>query len=302
MSPRSHNSRSAVLIAETIGVAVGLGALAIASDDRGLWPITALAIAAQGCWLHRFYTAAHEAVHGKLITGDPRLNDALGQLLLLPLITPLRVYRKIHRFHHGFNRKDAHTSALDTFVVSDPNNRLVRAGCYALWFTAVFLGGWFLHSLASVVLFLALPLGLAQRVSPAFKGWSRGDQLRSIGAFASGLALHLAIGAWLGPHGWALVLGWPFLVFAWVYSMLVYIYHYDTPLGGDVHANARSLRRNAVFSWWLLNFNEHATHHAHPTLAWYALPEHRVAPRPGPTTIVGAILHQLRGPTILGRT
>lgn len=301
MTARSHNAISARLVAETVAVGVALGVAAIATDASGLWPLTIAAVVAQGCWLHRLYTTAHEAVHAKLITGHPRLNDAIGQALLLPLVTPLRIYRKIHRFHHGFNRRDAHTSALDTFVVRDPTNPLVRAWCHLVWFASVFLGGFFVHSLVSVVLFLALPLTVAQRVSPAFKGWTRSDQLRSIGAFAGGVAFHAALIGLIGVHRWALAIGWPFLVFAWIYSMLVYIYHYATPLGGDLNANARSLQRNPVFSWWLLNFNEHATHHAHPTLAWYELPDHRIAPSSGPTTVLGAVLAQLRGPAIVGR-
>lgn len=131
MSLAAHNSRSAALVLETVGIALLLGAAALYGDATGRWPLTLLAIGAQGCWLHRFYTAALEAVHGKLISGAPRLNDALGQALLLPLVTPLRVYRKIHRFHHGFNRRDEHTSALDVFVVAHPHRALVRAGCQA---------------------------------------------------------------------------------------------------------------------------------------------------------------------------
>lgn len=302
MSTRAHNSRSWRLVFETLAVGIGIAFVALWSDDRGLLPVTALAVFLQGCWIHRLYTTAHEAVHQKLIVGDPAWNDIVGQALLLPLVTPLRVYRKIHRFHHGFNRRDAHTSALDTFVVDHPDSPVVRAACYAVWFVAVFLGGFFVHSLVSVLLFLALPLSVAQRVSPAFKGWTRADQLVSIGTFLLGVAVHLSVVAWLGVHGWALVLGWPFVVFAWVYSMLVYIYHYATPLGGDLQANARSLRHNPVFSWWLLNFNEHATHHAHPTLPWYELPTRRIEPTSGPTTILGAVLAQLRGPSVVGRT
>jgi fatty acid desaturase len=215
------------------------------------------------------------------------------------LLLPLRIHRKIHAFHHAHNRRDPETSALDTFVVTGPATPLRRCRCRAQWYLAVFAGGWFLHGLVSVLLFLALPLRLAQRVSPAFRGWTHRDQLRSIGAFALGLALHFGVGVALGAGAWLRLLGGPLLVFAWVYSLLVYIYHYDTGYGPAVRAHVRSAGAGPVFSWWLLNFGEHATHHADPRLPWWSLPEHAVeAPRP---RIGAAVLAQLRGPRILER-
>ena len=67
-----------------------------------------LVLFAQGLILQRIYIVAHEAAHKKL---DPKLwvNDLLGQAVLSTIFVPLQVYRKIHQFHHGFNRKDIHT-------------------------------------------------------------------------------------------------------------------------------------------------------------------------------------------------
>ena len=268
-------------------------------------PLLIALVLLQGCWLHRLYVVAHEASHGKLWPGNRRGNDLLGQLLLLPLMLPLRIHRKIHAFHHGHNRRDLETSALDTFVVRGQASRARRLGYQLLWYLAVFAGGFFLHSLISVLLFLLMPLSLARRISPAFKGWRRRDQVRSLISFGLGLGLHLAVGLSLGARGWALLLGLPMLAFAWVYSLLVYIYHYDTGYGPAVRFHVRSLEPNRVASWWLLNFNEHATHHRDPKLPWYLLPQHR-APLPpehaqnqNVETIAGAILAQLRGPRIV---
>jgi fatty acid desaturase len=262
-------------------------------------------IGLQGCWLHRLYVVAHEASHAKLWPNDRRINDLLGQLMLLPLMVPLRIHRKIHAFHHGHNRRDHETSALDTFVIRGRAGALRRLWCHALWFIAVFAGGFFIHSLVSVVLFLAMPLNIARRISPAFKGWRGRDQLRSLASFALGLGLHLGVAGLLGPRVWALTLGWPLLAFAWVYSLLVYIYHYDTGYGPAVRFHVRSLRYAPLASWWLLNFNEHATHHREPKLPWYRLPDHREplplehADNQKVQTIAAAILHQLRGPRII---
>jgi fatty acid desaturase len=109
----------------------------------------------------------------------------------------------------------------------------------------------------------------------------------------------------LGARVWALTLGAPLLAFAWVYSLLVYIYHYETDYGPAVRFHVRSLRPSPIASWWLLNFNEHGTHHRLPKLPWYALPEHREPLPPEHAanqkvqTITAAILRQLRGPRII---
>ncbi|MFV8754481.1 fatty acid desaturase [Nannocystaceae bacterium ST9] len=276
--------------------------------DRASGPTHSLVpalIVAQGFWLHRIYVVAHEASHAKLWPEDRRINDVLGQVLLLPLLLPLRIHRKIHAFHHGHNRRDVETSALDTFVVQGRCGPLRRVWYFALWYLGVFAGGWFLHSLVSVVFFLVLPLRVAQRVSPAFKGWRRRDQLASLAVFGVALALHLAIGWGFGARTWALLLGWPMLAFAWCYSLLVYIYHYDTDYGPAVRHHVRSLRPHRLAAWWLLGFSDHATHHRDPKLPWYTLAEQR-EPLPAEhrdnqkvETIAAAILQQLRGPNII---
>src|SRR5690606_10582827 len=78
-----------------------------------------------------------------------------------------------------------------------------------------------------------------------------------------------------GKDVYLYTLGYPMLSFAWVLSMLVYIFHYDTTTGANVRCNVRSLHRVPVFSWVLMNFNEHATHHQYPNIPWYELPSKR---------------------------
>ncbi len=314
MTDPRHRTLTIWLLCESLLGLLLLGAAAVVLDRRELviadlacW----CAVFLQGCWLHRLYVVAHEASHGKLWPERRPINDALGQLLLLPLLLPLRVHRKIHAFHHGHNRRDHETSALDTYVIrrhASPIRRLfARAWCHLSWYAAVFAGGFFVHSLVSVVLFLAMPLSLARRISPAFRGWTTRDRGYSLAAVGLGLALHLAVAGLFGARVWALTLGWPMLAFAWVYSLLVYIYHYDTGYGPEVRFHVRGLRRSPIAAWWLLNFNEHATHHRKPQLPWYLLPDHR-EPLPAAHTsnqkvhtVAAAILQQLRGPKIIER-
>ncbi|MFO7561621.1 MAG: fatty acid desaturase [Enhygromyxa sp.] len=299
-----HRLITTRLLLESLLIGISLAVATVRLAEHSQIAAAAL-IFAQGCWLHRLYVVAHEASHRKLWPSSRRINDVLGQLLLLPLMLPLRIHRKIHAFHHGHNRRDFETSALDTFVIRGRATPLRRAWCHLLWYLAVFAGGFFIHSLISVVLFLAMPISIARRISPAFKGWRPSDQLRSLLGFSLGLGLHLALAGLAGPRIWALTLGFPLLAFAWVYSLLVYIYHYDTDYGPAVRFHARSLRRSPLASWWLLNFNEHATHHREPKLPWYALPEHREPLPPEHAdnqkfeTLAAAILGQLRGPRII---
>jgi fatty acid desaturase len=107
---------------------------------------------------------------------------------------------------------------------------------------------------------------------------------------------------------WLSLLGFPLLFFAWVWSMLLYIYHYQTTMGDKVICNVRSLKRHSFFSWLLLNFNEHVTHHANPQIPWYLLPQKRIElpeefqSNQNVGTIWEAIWQQFKGPTVVVRT
>lgn len=304
-----HTGITAKLIAETLILLLGLALLAnaLVGADLGAWfyPLYLPILFFQGLWLDRIYIIGHEAAHKKLVPTNRTLNDALGQLVLLPLLIPVIIYRKVHYFHHGFNRKDHHHSALDVFVSRRPVTPLIRAYYYLLWYLGVFAGGYFLHSLASIVVFLFLPTAQAQKISPAFRGWNARDRLVAWGQFSLGLALHASVWLAFGSQAWLYALGLPLLSFAWIWSLLVYIFHYDTTIGSQVRFNVRSLSRHPFFSWLLMNFNEHATHHMHPTIPWYELPEkHKDLPaayarNQNAKTFLQAVLNQLKGPTVI---
>ncbi|HEY9645045.1 MAG TPA: fatty acid desaturase [Chroococcidiopsis sp.] len=275
--------RSQWLVAETVFVGITLAAatLAVLAADWHLRPLCLIALAiAQALWLNRCYLVGHEAVHRKLFPQQPRLNDLAGQVVLLPLLAPLRIYRKIHAFHHGCNRQAPGISTLDTFVVARSPSQAVRWGYHLMWLFLVFGGGFFIHTLVSIVLFLGLPTPTARQISPAFNGWTGTDRLYAWLELAGGIALHGAIWAIAGREVWFWLLALPLLIFAWVWSMLLYVYHYDTPIGMPVQRNVRSLRAAPVLSWLLLNFNEHSTHHADPQIPWHQLPQRRLAQAP----------------------
>jgi len=303
MDNAALDGRNVRMLAESAVLFGGLFALCLWADAHDLVAVALLAGVAQGFWFQRLYVIGHEAAHRNL-SPQRRVNDGLGQVALAPLLIPMTVFRAIHRFHHGGNRRDARTSALDVFVMPQGAGPLRRSLAWITWYLAVFAGGWFLHGLVSVVLFLGMPPKLARKVSPAFHRWERADQARAIAGFGLGLALHLGVAWAFGVAGWFAALGVPFLTFAWVYSAQLYIYHYRTTMGPRVHFHARSVRASALVRWWLLNLPLHATHHRHPRVRWYELqPEIELPPEfernRCDRSWIGAVFAQLAGPTLV---
>ncbi len=308
-----HTAVTVRLLVETVALLVASAWLAVTLGTlvaSNAWWLAAYLplLLFQALLFQRLYIIGHEASHRKLVPKRPLLNDLVGQLFLLPILIPVRVYRQVHMFHHGFNRKDHHTSALDVFVSPWPVTPLVRVYFTTLWYLGVFAGGYFLHSVASVIIFLFVPTKRAVTLSPAFKKWSGKDrlhawlQLLACFAFVALLALVLS-----GP-AWRFVWLYPFLAFAWVWSLLVYIFHYHTTIGDHARYNVRALRQHPFFSWLLLNFNQHASHHMYPNIPWYELPERRQElpdvfreKNQVSESYFRTILNQLKGPTIVHR-
>jgi len=304
-------SRNIKLILETLTVFLLNSCAAIYISTLSLETWTKFAVyfpllLFQGLWFYRFYIVGHEAAHKKLFPNNLRLNDFWGSVILIPLMVPITIYRKIHYFHHGFNRKDDHTSALDTYIMYGKPKLVKKIYAYILWYLSVFFGGFFLHSLISVVLFLFIPPKFSIKISPAFNNWTIRHQVRSILLFILGVGFHLAIYFIFGKTIYLYTLGFPMLAFAWVLSLLVYIFHFDTTKGDEVRFNVRSVERIPLFSWILMNFNEHATHHQYPNIPWHELPLKRT-PLPeafdnknqNTRNFFKAILNQLKGPTIV---
>ena len=308
MRPGPHTRKSLILLAETGVVFAALIAGALAAL-RGLppvlaWPAILLLAVAQGLWLDRLYTVAHEAVHLKLFPGRRLANDLVGMALMVPVVAPFTIFRRIHGFHHGGNRRDRATAALDHMRVPETAGPGAAAARRGLWYFYVFAGGFFLHTLAAILIFLLVPGRRAERISPVFRAWPSRLRLLSWAQFLAGIGVHAGFAAAFGGVAWAAALGLPLLVFAWFWSMLLYVYHYRTSVGGDVRLNVRSLPRQPFFSWLLLNFNEHSTHHRDPNIPWYDLPRRRTALPPSHAanqdceSLVQAVLRQRAGPIL----
>lgn len=303
-----HRNFKLIIETGTIFIVNSISAIAIHQKIENpflKWGMYIPLLLFQGLWYYRIYIVGHETAHKKLFPNNLKLNDLMGTLVLIPLLVPINIYRKIHYFHHGFNRKDEHTSALDIFVINGRFRKLKTIYYYIIWYLSVFCGGFFLHSLISVLLFLFIPSKYAIKISPAFKGWTYKDQFKAIFLFSLGIAFHFTIYYFYGKENYLLVLGLPLLSFAWVLSLLVYIFHYDTTIGVEVRYNVRSVHKIPVMSWILMNFNEHATHHQYPNVPWYelpnkrkALPEYYLNKNQNTWNFFKAVLNQVKGPHI----
>ena len=311
---KTNTKKNIYLVVETLSILIGTSLLAVFINQSSFskpyykWLIYSPLVLFQGLWFYRLYIVGHEASHGKLFEAHKSMNHIFGSIILLPIMTPLNVFRKIHLYHHGFNRKDNHTSVLDTFV-TQRLTPLKKAYYYFVWYLAVFFGGFFVHSLVSVFLFLFVPPKLAQKISPAFKGWTGKDQFEAILGFGLGVGLHVGVAFLFGKDIYLWTLGYPLLAFAWILSLFVYIFHYKTTVGDQVRYNVRALQPMPVLTWILINFNEHATHHQRPNIPWYDLRKKRVKlpkefadKNQNTAHIFSAILQQLKGPRIINES
>ena len=301
----SHWYKTTIMILETVAILVLLSTLTVWSYQQSIHILVWVSMCIQGCWMQRVYCVGHESSHRKLLPNHHVLNNIIGQIFLWILLVPLSVFRKIHDFHHSANRRDVHTSALDVYVIPSDANLLQRALPHLFWYLGIFCGGWFIHSLVSIVLFLLLPVRIARRVSPAFHGWTFQDQIISWGCFLVPIAIHVCLVQWVGFALWSRCYLIPFAVFAMVYSLQLYIYHYRTTIGPKTLYHARKLTGPKWISWWLLHLNEHDTHHQQPKVVWYALPEcHKPLPQEfegnqNVQTFFQGVLQQCNGPTLV---
>ena len=145
------------------------------------------------------------------------------------------------------NRRDPATAALDTFVLSRRPTGIGRLYHRAAWIFCVFLGGFFVHTLISFVLFLVVPTRLSQRISPCFAGSAGADRLRAWGELAAALAVHLFPFRWLGMSDFVVGFVLPLIPFAWVFSLLLYIYHYRVASAATCGTTSARRRSSACF-------------------------------------------------------
>ena len=104
------------------------------------------------------FIVGHESAHRKLFPQTPIEQHHWAVIFVGPL--DLSIFQKILDFHHAANRRDPKPVRLMYTGTSQPNH-LQRLWPHVLWFFGILCGGWFIHSLISILLFLMLPVSIA---------------------------------------------------------------------------------------------------------------------------------------------
>ena len=208
-----------------------------AHDGWGWAPVL---IAVQG-WLGvGLFIVAHDAMHGSLAVGRPRLNGAVGRLATA-LYNPGFAYAKLHRSHHAHHRAPG--------TAEDPDFHPGRPHAYAAWFVRFFTTYFRWAECARLaVVFWAYLLVLRAQPLNLMLFW---------GLPAIGSAVQLfTFGTWL-PHR-----------------------HARAHAGFADRHRARSLEFGWLASLLsCFHFGYHLEHHHSPGTPWWALPRYRAERR-----------------------
>lgn len=90
----------AIRLASNFFCAVGLSILAVASWNRGYWPVTLICWGVCGHFMHTFALCFHDAAH-ETLHPNHRVNEWLGCLYGTMILVPMTVYRRAHARHHA---------------------------------------------------------------------------------------------------------------------------------------------------------------------------------------------------------
>jgi fatty acid desaturase len=239
----------------------------------------------------------HEAIHGKLLKGEPA-NRLAGRALATCFGIAFEVVRYGHLAHHRFNRH-----ALDRpDVLEGGKSMAARLGFYAN-----LLGGVYALEVASTLLSLLPRSVLLQRIGRLAKGEpSLVAVIRGMQRAVADVRLTrarvdcLAVIALYGLAAFLYGAAWPLLlIVVGLRGLIVSLFdnapHYGTPPSSHAHVFNTYLPRWAALA--MLNQNLHGVHHRRPGLPWQALPQSFAADGIAyDGAFAGAVLRQFRGP------
>ena len=212
------------------------------------WLLAPLLIAAQS-WLGvGLFIVAHDAIHGSLAVGRPRVNATVGRLTVT-LYNPGFAYRPLESSHHAHHRAPG--------TAEDPDFHPDRPRAFTAWFLRFFRTyfGWPEFARLTAVLMVYLFLFRVRPLNAALF-WG-------LPAIASALQLFY-FGTWL-PHR-----------------------HPQSHSADDASAEAgfadRHRARSLEFGWLgsllaCFHFGYHLEHHHSPGTPWWALPRYRAGRR-----------------------
>jgi omega-6 fatty acid desaturase (delta-12 desaturase) len=261
--------RSVRALLTTLGLLIGLLGLACSPLP---WPLCALASALAGLTIVRMFILYHDHMHGALLR-RPRVARAIFYAFGVLALTPPRVWRETHNYHHANNAKivgsNVGSYAMVTVAMWSRMSRFERLAYRAVRSPLTILFGY-------VTIFL-LGMCVAPFVRSPRKNW---DSLLAI-------VLHVALAAtlWLAFGAKVLVLGLvlPMFVATASGAYLFYAQH-NFP---DVYVQPREswsyvraalesssfLRTGPILAFFTGNIGYHHVHHLNPMIPFYRLPD-----------------------------
>jgi omega-6 fatty acid desaturase (delta-12 desaturase) len=261
--------RSAWALVTTLALLGGL--LAIACAPRA-WPLRVIAAVLAGLTIVRVFILYHDHMHGALLRRSPVARAIFYAFGLLAL-TPPRVWRETHNYHHANNAKitGSHVGSY-AMVTTGMWRRMSRRDRIA--YRAI------RHPL-TILFGYATIFGVGMCIAP----FARAPRKNWEALLA--LALHAIVGAAL-----FVLLGWQGLLFALVLPMFVatavggYLFYAQHNFPGvqiqpreswsyvrAALASSSFMPMGPVMRFFAGNIGYHHVHHLNPMIPFYRLPE-----------------------------
>jgi fatty acid desaturase len=258
------------------------------------WALLLVALLPAG---QTMYGLTHEAVH-RVLHPSPVVNRRLGRALAVAFGASFDVFRTVHLLHHKHNRTER--ERVEVLGWRGREGWKARVVYYV-----ELVGGGYFAQILGVLALPFLPKSFWERrlarpdetnsyVTAALRAMSAPATLAGIRQDA--IAFVLVWGPAFALYGrrWPLLLG-AMAARAFLQSVLNYVYHYGSPLGGVVHGY--DLGIPGGLSKVILHFNYHGVHHRNPALPWNALPVvFRREQRAFDASLARAAARQFRGP------
>jgi fatty acid desaturase len=211
------------------------------------------------------FSMMHECIHNNGHENS-KVNFFIGAVSGFMFGTSYTLFRVNHEGHHVRNRTRAEVAE----YIYPGESRFWKTIKY---YFAVFGGIW-LGSFMAIFVLPLIPFKFAHKLSlksSSMNGYSLSFlHYKSKDWWLQRLDCALAIGLWsialyLFNWQWQIVVTM-YLLFAFSWSSLQWIYHLRTPLHRI--EGAYNLRAPTLVRWLFLNFNYNLTHHRHPDMPW----------------------------------
>jgi len=230
------------------GGAIGAGIVGVVVNERAVWVVVWLAIAAV---FAGNATLNHEAAHGHLFASR-RWNKVVGTVALLPILGSYATYRCFHLEHHARTAREG-----------DPERTPLNFPSRLLYVAALVLGGALViveNTSYTVMTVLGHP--------PKWVRTARQRRAIRLNAlYLLGVVALIVVGLVFDTSVVINVWLIPYVIGVCVYLPLFLLpEHYGATGEGDILDNTRNVASNALVRWVFWNNNFHAAHHLAPVV------------------------------------